>query len=55
MLTSLIIFLVLLTVGITLLIDDIPGNDDVGEFFAGAGAMGALIISGIMLWGVSCC
>lgn len=46
----LIIFFALLSLGVTLLLDDVPGNDDIGEFFAGAGAMGALIISGIMLW-----
>ena len=46
----LIMFFALLSVGVTLLLDDVPGNDDIGEFFAGAGAMGALIISCIMLW-----
>ena len=37
-------------VGAALLLDDAPGNDGIGEFFVGAGTMGALIISGIMLW-----
>lgn len=46
----LIICFALLVVGASLLLDDMPGNDGIGEFFAGTGAMGALIISGIMLW-----
>ena len=46
----LMISLAVLTVGATLLLDNIPGNDDIGEFFVGAGTIGALIISGIMLW-----
>jgi hypothetical protein len=32
-----------LIAGITLLCDDIPGNDGFGWTFAGAGALGALI------------
>ena len=36
--------------GTALLLDDAPGNDGIGEFFVGAGTMGTLVISGIMLW-----
>ena len=50
MFTVFAFFVFVTIVGATLLLDDVPGNDDIGEFFAGAGAMGALIISGIMLW-----
>ena len=53
MFTILIIFLSLITVGVTLLLDDIPGNDEIAHFFVGVGIFGALIVSGIMLvkWG----
>ena len=50
MFTVFIVFVFIIIVGATLLLDNIPGNDDIGEFFVGIGTMGALIISGIMLW-----
>ena len=50
MFTIFIVFVFITIVGTTLLLDNIPGNDEIGEFFVGAGTMGALIISGIMLW-----
>ena len=50
MFTVFIVFVFIIIVGATLLLDNIPGNDDIGEFFVGTGTMGALIISGIMLW-----
>ena len=50
MFTIFVIFVFIIIVGATLLLDDVPGNDDIGEFFVSTGTMGALIISGIMLW-----
>ena len=50
MFTIFVIFVFIIIVGATLLLDNIPGNDGIGEFFVGTGTMGALIISGIMLW-----
>ena len=50
MFTVFIVFVFIIIVGATLLLDNIPGNDDIGEFFVGAGTMGAMIVGGIMLW-----
>lgn len=50
MFTIFIVFVFITIVGATLLLDNIPGNDDIGEFFVGTGTIGALIISGIMFW-----
>lgn len=50
MFTVFAFFVFVTIVGATLLLDDLPGNDGIGEFFVGTGTVGALIISGIMLW-----
>ena len=49
---GLIVFSLLAIAGITLLLDDVPGNDAFGWAFFGAGIFGALV-SGLFVWGAA--
>lgn len=49
---GLIIFGLMAIAGVTLLLDDIEGNDGFGWAFSGVGTMGA-IVSGAFAWGAT--
>ena len=51
MFTIFIVFVFITIVGATLLLDNIPGNDDIGEFFVGAGTVGIALLA--IKWGAA--
>lgn len=41
------------TAGVTMLLDGVDGNDEIGRVFTGAGALAALVLGVMMLRGAS--
>ena len=45
--------LFVLVAGLTMLLDGVDGNDELGKFFTGVGGLGVLILGAMMLGGAA--